>query len=103
MKNGLEDHFSSDDSAEIASEVRPKWLKRVTNLEFAQQRPRQLSWIEGGVAELKLLCDRTEAGHRVSPSFQTRRRQPAGRPATKSARCSIPGAVVQRGNVRDIE
>ncbi len=75
MKNGLEDHFLSDYSAEIVSEVRPNWKKRVTYLELAQQRPSQLSWIVDEVAELKLLCDRSEANRRVVRWFLFWRRR----------------------------
>jgi hypothetical protein len=38
----LGQNFENDISAEIASPERPNWLKLMTNLAWAQQRPRQL-------------------------------------------------------------
>lgn len=46
MKHDAGDHFETENSAEIASAIRPRWPKLMTILVWAHQRPSQVEWIE---------------------------------------------------------
>ena len=75
----------------------------MTILVWAQQRPNQMSWIEKGVAKLKLLGDKSEGDRPVVRLILFWRRQPSVAPSAQSTRSPNLGVVVQRDSDQDID